>query len=211
MVAKMKIEKIINKIAQENTYILSNSTSQLIIDPGSDSSALFEFLKVTDKTVSAILLTHAHFDHIMGLNDLKEIFPDVPIYLHHLEKDWMKNPELNASLFFLGSPITGPDADQFYEINKVYEMNDFTFRVLETPGHSIGGVSLLFNNSFLFSGDALFKNAIGRFDLPTGNQSQLLNSIREQLFTLNDNVQVFPGHGSKTTIGAEKNFNPFFR
>ena len=71
----MKIEKIVNKIAQENTYVLSNSTSYLIIDPGSDSSALLEYLKLTDKAVCAILLTHAQFDHIMGLNDLKKIFP----------------------------------------------------------------------------------------------------------------------------------------
>ena len=95
----MKIEKIVNKIAQENTYLLSNSTSHLIIDPGSDSSALLERLKITDKTISAILLTHAHFDHIIGLNELRKHFPDVPIYLHSAEKEWMKNPKLNASFF----------------------------------------------------------------------------------------------------------------
>ena len=204
----MKIEKIVNKIAQENTYLLSNSTSHLIIDPGSDSSALLERLKITDKTISAILLTHAHFDHIIGLNELRKHFPDVPIYLHSAEKEWMKNPKLNASFFFLGTAVTGPEADYFYEINA------FKFQVLETPGHSIGGVSLLFkleNESFVFSGDALFKNAIGRWDLPTGNQAQLLKSIREQLFTLDENTQVFPGHGPKTSIGTEKQNNPFFQ
>ncbi|MFK5290616.1 MBL fold metallo-hydrolase, partial [Lactococcus lactis] len=102
----MKIEKIVNKIAQENTYLLSNSTSHLIIDPGSDSSALLERLKITDKTISAILLTHAHFDHIIGLNELRKHFPDVPIYLHSAEKEWMKNPKLNASFFFLGTAVT---------------------------------------------------------------------------------------------------------
>ena len=154
----MKIEKIVNKIAQENTYLLSNSTSHLIIDPGSDSSALLERLKITDKTLSAILLTHAHFDHIMGLNELREHFPDVPIYLHSAEKEWMKNPKLNASLFFLGTAVTGPEADYFYEINQFYDIDAFKFQVLETPGHSIGGVSLLFtleNEFFVFSGDAL--------------------------------------------------------
>ena len=205
----MKIEKIVNKIAQENTYLLSNSTSHLIIDPGSDSSALLERLKITDKTISAILLTHAHFDHIIGKH-----FPDVPIYLHSAEKEWMKNPKLNASFFFLGTAVTGPEADYFYEINQFYDIDAFKFQVLETPGHSIGGVSLLFkleNESFVFSGDALFKNAIGRWDLPTGNQAQLLKSIREQLFTLDENTQVFPGHGPKTSIGTEKQNNPFFQ
>lgn len=210
----MKIEKIVNKIAQENTYLLSNSTSHLIIDPGSDSSALLERLKITDKTISAILLTHAHFDHIIGLNELRKHFPDVPIYLHSAEKEWMKNPKLNASFFFLGTAVTGPEADYFYEINQFYDIDAFKFQVLETPGHSIGGVSLLFkleNESFVFSGDALFKNTIGRWDLPTGNQAQLLKSIREQLFTLDENTQVFPGHGPKTSIGTEKQNNPFFQ
>lgn len=210
----MIIEKIVNKIAQENTYVLSNSTSYLIIDPGSDSAALLEYLKLTDKAVCAILLTHAHFDHIMGLNDLKKYFPSAPIYLHHSEKEWMKNPELNASLFFLGKAITGPDAEQFYKIGQDYNLDGFRFRVLETPGHSIGGVSLLFESegdSCLFSGDALFKNTIGRWDLPTGNQAQLLESIRDQLFRLDNHIRVLPGHGPETTIGAEKLHNPFFQ
>jgi hydroxyacylglutathione hydrolase len=171
-------------------------------------------LKLLTKTISAILLTHAHFDHIIGLNELRKHFPDVPIYLHSAEKEWMKNPKLNASFFFLGTAVTGPEADYFYEINQFYDIDAFKFQVLETPGHSIGGVSLLFkleNESFVFSGDALFKNAIGRWDLPTGNQAQLLKSIREQLFTLDENTQVFPGHGPKTSIGTEKQNNPFFQ
>jgi glyoxylase-like metal-dependent hydrolase (beta-lactamase superfamily II) len=150
----------------------------------------------------------------MGLNELREHFPDVPIYLHSAEKEWMKNPKLNASLFFLGTAVTGPEADYFYEINQFYDIDAFKFQVLETPGHSIGGVSLLFtleNEFFVFSGDALFKNAIGRWDLPTGNKAQLLKSIREQLFTLDENTQVFPGHGPKTSIGTEKQNNPFFQ
>jgi hydroxyacylglutathione hydrolase len=210
----MKIEKIVNKIAQENTYLLSNSTSHLIIDPGSDSPALLEHLNMTNKQVSAILLTHAHFDHIMGLNELKQNFPNAPIYLHPAEKEWMKTPELNASLFFLGRAITGPNADCFYRVNHLYDIDSFRFQVLETPGHSVGGISLLFeskNESLVFSGDALFKNAIGRWDLPTGNQAQLLKSIREQLFKLDENTQVFPGHGPNTSIGTEKQNNPFFQ
>lgn len=208
----MKIEKIINPIAQENTYLLSNSSFKLIIDPGSDLSALMEHIDLTDSPVSGILLTHAHFDHIMGLEALKNAFPAAPIFLHEAEKDWPKDPYFNASALLLGREVAAPKADHFYKFNTSYELSDFKFRILETPGHSIGGVSLVFDEEgFVFTGDALFKNAIGRWDLPTGNHDQLIDAIEKQLFTLPEHYIVLPGHGPQTTIGTEKTFNPFFK
>ena len=206
----MKIEKIINAVAQENTYLLSNSAFSLIIDPGSNPSALTEKISA-DKPVSNILLTHAHFDHIMGLQALLDTFPEAQIYLHESEKEWMQNPELNASLLLTGRPVIAPSADKFYQLGKTYKLDGFRFRVLPTPGHSIGGVSLVFDDeNIVFTGDALFKNAVGRWDLPTGNYEQLITSVREQLFTLPDTMKVYAGHGLSTTIGNEKRHNPFF-
>ena len=104
------------------------------------------------------------------------------------------------------------EADFLYDIRSDYQIADFHFYVLETPGHSAGGVSIVFPEDHLvLSGDALFRETIGRTDLPTGNATQLLSSIREELFTLPSSYTVYPGHGPETSIGHEKMFNPFFR
>jgi glyoxylase-like metal-dependent hydrolase (beta-lactamase superfamily II) len=209
----MEIKKIVNAVAQENTYLLSNSAFCMVIDPGSNPEALIDELLLTDRPVSAILLTHAHFDHIMGLELLKNTFPKATIFLHEAEKDWMKNPDLNASSLLMGTAVTAPDADEFYQLEKPYDFDGFQFRVLATPGHSIGGVSLVFDfegDAVVFTGDALFKNAIGRWDLPTGNHAQLLESIETELFSLPEHYQIFPGHGPSSTIGEEKQNNTFF-
>lgn len=208
----MKIEKIVNAIALENTYLLSNNTACLVIDPGSEPSKLIEKIQTLKLPLVGILLTHAHFDHIMGLEKLKKLFSDVPIYLNEAEKDWMKTPALNASLLLLGQPVLAPDADLFYELNHDYDLADFHFFVRATPGHSIGGVSVIFSEeNLLFSGDALFKESIGRWDLPTGSYSQLHTAIENQLFSLPKDFTIFPGHGDATTLFHEKMANPFFR
>ena len=102
-------------------------------------------------------------------------------------------------------------APKITRVRKDYKIEDFQFKVVPTPGHSIGRISLIFDEEeIVFSGDALFKETIGRWDLPTGNHEQLLTSIKEQLFTLPNHYRVFPGHGWDTTIGHEKVFNPHF-
>ena len=208
----MEIERFINPIAQENTYLLKGETSCIVIDPGSDPKAVIDAISSSGLVLIAILLSHAHFDHIMGLSALKQHFPDALIYLHEAEKTWPKAPEYNASRLLLGKDVLAPDADCFYKIGLSLDLGEFHFKVLETPGHSIGGVSLVFDTSQLvFTGDALFYEAIGRWDLPTGNYEQLRHSIEAQLFTLPEHYQIFPGHGSSSSIGHEIHFNPFFR
>ncbi|PCS00364.1 MBL fold metallo-hydrolase [Lactococcus fujiensis] len=208
----MKIEKLVNPIAQENTYLLSNSSACMVIDPGSSPKPIVEHLTNLGVPLVAILLTHAHFDHMMGLKLLKDTYPDCPIYLHEAEKEWPHRPDLNASRLLMHDDIIAPDADDFYKIRYNYEISGFNFRILETPGHSIGGVSLVFDQEkIVFTGDALFKNAIGRWDLPTGNYEQLIHSIRTQLLSLNSEFEISPGHGPKSTIELEKNNNPFLK
>ncbi len=208
----MKIEKIVSEIAQENAYILSNSAFSLLIDPGSQPEKIIVKLQEIGKPLIAILLTHAHFDHIMGLDTLKKAYPKAKVYLHENEKDWLKNPELNASTLMLPFPVTcRTEVDEYYVCDTPYNISGLKFHVCHTPGHSTGGISLVFKEeAVVFSGDALFAGAIGRTDLPTGNHGQLLQSIEEKLFSLPEDYTVYPGHGPITTIGKEKFYNPFF-
>ena len=210
----MKIKRILNPVAQENTYILENESASLVIDPGSNTSSILAKLEAIAKPVAAILLTHTHYDHIMSVETVRQAYNHPPVYVAETEKDWLMNPVHNLS----GLPrhddmedvIVNP-ADYYFDFIKDYNIGNFQFKVVPTPGHSIGGVSFIFEKEeTVFSGDALFKETVGRWDLPTGNHDQLLSSIQEQLFTLPNHYRIFPGHGWDTTIGHEKVFNPHF-
>ncbi|KXT78557.1 MBL fold metallo-hydrolase [Streptococcus sp. DD13] len=210
----MNLYKQINPIAYENTYILEKEQSLLVIDPGSDWESIKRQLLILEKPISAILLTHTHYDHILSLERLRETFHRPPVYVAEAEAAWLYQPIDNLSGLprhdDLEDVICRP-AEHFYQYDTPYTIDDFTFQVVPTPGHSIGGVSVIFpSEEVVFSGDALFRETIGRSDLPTGNQDQLLRSIRQQLFTLPNHYRVYPGHGGDTTIGHEKTFNPFF-
>ena len=211
----MKIKRILNPVAQENTYILENDTACLVIDPGSDTSSILTELKAIDKPVAAILLTHTHYDHIMSVEAVRQAYNHPPVYVAEAEKDWLMSPIDNLSGLDRHADLEDvicEDAEFLYNIRSNYHLADFHFYVLETPGHSAGGVSIVFpEDHFVLSGDALFRETIGRTDLPTGNTDQLLTSIKEELFTLPSSYSVYPGHGSETSIGHEKMFNPFFR
>jgi glyoxylase-like metal-dependent hydrolase (beta-lactamase superfamily II) len=200
-----------NKVAMENTYYIYNEDNVLIVDPGSDTLKIFSALAEIEKKPVAILLTHAHYDHIMSVEALRHTF-EIPVYVSAEEADWLYTPEKNLS----GLPhhddmddVVVEKAEFNYTNYEEYTLGGMTFKVVPTPGHSFGSVSLIFDG-FVCSGDALFKGTIGRTDLPTGDEATLLNSIRTELFTLPDNTSVLPGHGDMTTIGSEKLYNPFF-
>ncbi|WP_203265995.1 MBL fold metallo-hydrolase [Streptococcus uberis] len=211
----MKIITILNDIASENTYILVNQESVIVIDPGSNAKKILKTIQDEKKPVSAILLTHTHYDHIMSLDLVRKTFENPPVYVSSKEASWLYNPKDNLSGHIrhndIPDIITTP-AENLFQYQKDYHIGGFTFAVRETPGHSIGGVSIIFNKEeVIFSGDALFKESIGRYDLPTGNYQQLIDSIKNQLFTLPNPFTVYPGHGQKTSIGHEKNMNPFLK
>lgn len=209
----MKVHKIVNPVAYENTYILEKDHHLLVVDPGSHFTAIKKKLEDLAKPVTAILLTHTHYDHIMSLDAVRDQFGQPPVYVSESEASWLYTPVDNLS----GLPrhddmadVIARPAEEVFTVDQDYDLDGFQFRVLATPGHSIGGVSFIFPaEELVLTGDALFRETIGRTDLPTGNMDQLLQSIKSQLLILPKHFTVYPGHGPETTIAHEKNFNPY--
>lgn len=209
----MKVHKIYNTVAGENTYLLETDTGLLVIDPGSDWAKIDKRLTELDKSVLAILLTHTHYDHILSVEKLREKYQQPPLYVSEQEASWLQSPEDNGSARHdeLDNIIIAP-AEHLFQSYQTYHLGEFLFTVVPTPGHSFGSVSFIFaEQEMIFSGDALFKETIGRTDLPTGNFEELIQSIRQELFTQPNHFAVHPGHGQSTTIAHEKNLNPYFQ
>lgn len=202
------VTRIVTGPMQENCYLVSSGTNTLIIDPGADASLIMEKIEAQALTPRAILLTHAHFDHIGAVSELRHHY-HIPVYMNEKERDWLNNPELNLSLSVLNQPVICEEAEFNLDVKHCERcLGDIHFKMIPTPGHTIGGVSFLFDG-FVMTGDTLFYHSIGRTDFPTGDKEAIMDSIQNQLFTLDDDIIVYPGHGQETTIGEEKAHNPF--
>lgn len=199
----------------ENTYLLTREGKSLLIDPGffdpSEYRACKENLENAGSELTAVCLTHAHVDHILGLEKVLKEF-DVPVYLNHSDLNlWQRFPD-QAAMFGFPS-IAGHDfTPEPLPEQKDFEIGPFTFDVMYTPGHAPDHVSLYFpEQKTVIAGDVLFRESIGRTDLYKGDFDLLAESIRTKLYTLPDETAVFPGHGPSTTIGHEKKTNPFVK
>ena len=194
---------------QTNAYLLTGADPKrgVIIDPGMNPAGLIR--NIEGMEIEAILLTHAHFDHMGGVDEIRKL-KNCPVYLHALESEWLTNPKLNGSLMWpnVSPPLTTDPAEFDLAEGQTLRLIGMDFRVYHTPGHSPGSVSFLCGND-LFSGDVLFRLGVGRTDLPGGRERDLFDSIRGKLFKLDDEVKVYPGHGSRTTIGFERERNPY--
>ncbi|MEK5441842.1 MBL fold metallo-hydrolase [Fredinandcohnia sp. FSL W7-1320] len=207
----MKWQRIPLGPLQTNAYILTNSNKKcLIFDPGGDGQRLNTILRQQGLIPVAVLLTHAHFDHIGAIDDVKANW-DVPVYIHEKEKNWLKDPALNGSAYFIpGQEILSKAEPTILPKEGSIEISDFHLELYYTPGHSPGSVSYYYQElGVVFSGDALFQGSIGRTDLPGGSHEQLLSSIHKKLLTLPEETIVLSGHGPETTIEAEMDSNPF--
>lgn len=203
----MIVDRIVTGLIEENCYIIHQDKKALIIDPGADAGSIINKVTELDVLPVAVLLTHCHFDHIGALEEIRNYY-HIPVYVSPLEQSWLVNPEFNSSATF-NHPIICEPAEYELEMRD-YEIADFHFKVVPTPGHSIGSVSYIFDD-FVISGDALFKGSIGRTDLYTGDYDALISGIKKHLFSLPDDFKVFPGHRDATTIGYEKETNPYFQ
>jgi len=198
----------------ENTYLISNAANQCwIVDPGmsdeTEERELFDFIAQEGLTPVAILNTHAHLDHIFGVQPTKKKF-GIPFGIHRDEEFILKNAPYGAAMFgfqFKDVPVQ----DFFIEAGASVALGEEdSVQVILTPGHSPGSVCFYSEkDGWLIGGDVLFAGSIGRTDLPGGHHETLLKSIREKLLPLPDSVSVHPGHGPATTIGAERRSNPF--
>ncbi|QDP40602.1 MBL fold metallo-hydrolase [Radiobacillus deserti] len=193
-----------------NCYVLAKEDKALIVDPGGDARQLLDFLQAHQLKPVAILLTHAHFDHIGAVDEITSKY-DINVYLNALEWTWLTDPNKNGSARFIGNEIIIKARPLDLKEGQ-FTIEGFSFKIVQTPGHSPGSVSIIFQSEkAVFSGDALFQQGIGRTDLFQGNFELLLSSIRNQLFTLEDSFDVYPGHGPSTSIGYEKQHNPFLQ
>jgi len=199
---------------QENTYLLTKDNQALLIDPGFDSEREYgEFKKIlTDSGASliAVCLTHAHVDHILGLNRVLNDF-DLPVYINQTDTYLWDHFSQQAAMFgFSADPVQ--TAPKPLVAQPSVELGAFSFDVLFTPGHSPDHVSLYFKSQgIVIAGDVLFRESIGRTDLYKGNFETLANSVKRELYTLPASTKVYPGHGPATTIANEKENNPFVR
>lgn len=195
---------------KENCYILSQGTQALIIDPGNDSEDIIAAVTKLAVLPIAILITHAHFDHIGALEAIRQHY-HIPVYINQREQSWLNDPDKNLSSSYRYA-FTCEDAEYPIVPVTTLQIGPFTLEARPTPGHTPGSTSyVLHSDRLVFSGDALFNHAVGRFDFPEGSREALLTGIQTQLFTLPEDYKVYPGHGLATTIGQEKATNPFFK
>lgn len=205
---------------ETNCYVLRKNTDArlaatraaecLVIDAGLDPGNLIEFLRQNKLHIASVILTHGHADHIAGLHFLRGIQKNLKVCIHKLDAEIMNDPQKNLSLL-TGFPFTA-SADCTLNDQDLVELAGIELKVIHTPGHTPGGISLYSkNDGILFSGDTLFADSVGRTDFPEGNRNDLIESIKKKLLILPDETVVYPGHGPVTTIGKEKQTNPFIR
>jgi glyoxylase-like metal-dependent hydrolase (beta-lactamase superfamily II) len=193
---------------QTNSYLIYNDSpgDAIVIDAGDKISKLLKEAKKLQLNITHLLLTHGHIDHIAGIEKLTKEFKNLQIYCCAAEKELLENPDQNLSLY-TDKYLCVNQISRYLTDGETFELLGTTFTALHTPGHTKGGVCYLTEGK-LFSGDTLFAGSYGRFDLPTGNEIELIKSIRDTLFTLPDETIVYPGHGPGTTIAEEKEDNP---
>lgn len=205
----MRIVNISSGLMSANSYLLidEKSMNAAIVDPGGDASGLCRAIAENGVHVSAILLTHGHFDHILALDEIKA-YTGAPVYIHELDNVCLSNTAFSL-MGMIGRNDTFADADVLLHDGDVIDIGESEISVKHTPGHTVGSVCYI-TDAGIISGDTLFYDSIGRTDFPGGDFQTIQSSIRS-LYKFDGDTAVYPGHGSPTTIERERNFNMFVR
>ncbi len=191
-----------------NCYILGDKNEAIIVDAGSDAEGIIKTLSDNKITAKYIVLTHCHFDHIMAVEQLMQK-TGVKLIACQNEKENLLRSDINYTDRYSRKPVK-LTADKYVKDGDIIKSGDCEFRVIETPGHTSGSMCLYCGKEkLLISGDTLFYASVGRCDLATGSEAELIKNIKTKLFVLPDDVSVLPGHGDNTTIGYEKINNPY--
>lgn len=204
----MVIKRLVVGLLQVNCFVVFDEETKeaIIIDPGGDAREILKFAEKNNLKIKYIVNTHGHLDHTYDNRKIKEA-TNSPLLIHKLDAEMLTSPAKNFS-FVMGIIFKSPPADKLLNEGDIIEFGNISLKVLNTPGHTPGGISLL-TDKVVFVGDTLFAGSVGRTDLPGGSMEELLKGIKEKLLILPDDTIVHPGHGPSTTIGRERNSNPF--
>lgn len=217
--SEIKIGRMVLGVCQTNCYFLyrEGSDEVIFVDPADQGDKIYDALKRNGLHVAGILMTHGHFDHGWGCDALRDAAnadakergaEPVKVYVCEKEQALLEDARKNVSSG-MGRPYT-LKADVYVKDGEEITIAGMTCKMIATPGHTEGGCCYYFEEAgMLISGDTLFQESVGRTDFPTGSMSALVRSIKEKLFVLPDETKVYPGHGDSTTIGHEKQYNPF--
>lgn len=200
------ILKRISGLIQSNCYIAGDSGHGLVIDPGADAGKILREAEEAGLLIKGIIITHVHYDHIVSMDEIRDA-TGAPVMVHELEADYPGNALYNGSQLF-GCAKSFRNPDRLLKDGDIIKCGGIDFKILHTPGHSPGSICILANEC-IFTGDTLFRMSVGRTDLGNGNYPDLENSLKNVLMRLPDETVVYPGHGVKSTIGYERNNNPY--
>jgi glyoxylase-like metal-dependent hydrolase (beta-lactamase superfamily II) len=194
---------------ETNTYLIADekAAEAIVVDPGGEAGPIAARLAELGYTLKAVVNTHGHFDHVSGNKAMLDLV-EAPLLIHQADGPLL-NVADQAGEMFMVKADNSPPPTRFLEDGEELKVGSLTFKVVHTPGHSLGSVTLI-GEGKAFCGDLVFYGSVGRTDLPGGSESVLRESIKTHIKTLPDDTVIYPGHGPETTVGQEKRHNPFF-
>ena len=203
----VKIYPLVVGRLQTNCYLLQSGKEAIVVDAGDEADRIRRLLADMGAKPKMIIATHTHFDHVLGVEDLRAE-TGAPFLIHKDDLPILESMQARVQQFMGFHVPPPPRVDSYLKESDRLTFGNETLRIIHTPGHSPGSISLAGKN-YVLTGDALFNQSIGRTDLPGGDYETLISSIKQKLFQLDDSTAVYPGHGPETTMGDEKLANPF--